>query len=259
MMDAEALLKLLKVSVLRCIGSSRSVAVAYSGGLDSAVVERIAREHAETRCYTCAVRGSYDHIHAPESADEDGIDLELIDLDRARLTELVSKACTVLDAREPLKAAYSIPILCVVDASREEVVLVGSGADELFGGYAKYLESDDPESEMAEDIKKMQIEHDLLKIYAESVGKRLEAPFTSPDIIAFARGLPTLKKLDATERKIVLREVARILGVSSHDSPKKAAQYSSGVMREMKRMARERGVGLLEWTVEAAVRGNRIP
>lgn len=259
MMDADGLLKLLTVSVKRCIGSSRSVAVAYSAGLDSAVVERIAREYAETRCYTCAVPGSHDHVHAPASADEDGIDLELVGLDRERLAELVSKACSVLNTRDPVKVAYTVPVLCVMDACREDVVLVGSGADELFGGYAKYIECDDPESEMASDIKKMQSEHRLLNMYAESVGRRLEAPFESPEVLSFASGLPRARKLNGVERKVVLREVARALDIPSHDSPKKAAQYSSGVMREMRRMAKERGMGLREWTAEMAAGSHRMP
>lgn len=258
MMDADGLLKLFRVSVKECIASSRSVAVAYSGGVDSAVVERVAREFAATTGYTCAVRGSHDHARAPLMAAESGVDLRLVDLDRHGLVELVGKACRVLGTDDPLRVAYSVPILCVIDACEEAVLLVGSGADELFGGYAKYLDHEDPESAMASDIKKMQMENELLREYAKSVGKELGAPFVSEALVSFARGLPTARKLGGGERKIVLREAAKALGVLSHDAPKKAAQYSSGVMREMRRMSKEEGKELRAWTAEAA-KGRRIP
>ncbi len=259
MMDAEGLLKPLRISIKACVDGQSSVAVAYSGGVDSAVVEMIARETATTVCYTCAVRGSHDHSRAPLSAEESGIKLKLIVLERERLAALVSKTCSALNTEDPLKVAYSVPVLCVIDECEQDVVLVGSGADELFGGYAKYLEDSDPESSMEKDLDKMLAENELLREYASSVGKRLEAPFCAPEVISFAKGLPLDRKLGAGNRKIVLREAARSLGVLSHDSPKKAAQYSSGVMKEMKAMAKERGVGLREWTAELAAKGRRIP
>jgi asparagine synthase (glutamine-hydrolysing) len=258
-MDTDELLRLLRISTEECVASSNSVAVAYSGGVDSAVVERIAREFAKAVCYTCAVRGSHDYARAPLAAEEGGAELRMVVLDRDGLAGLVSKARSVLDTEDLLRIAYSVPILCVIDASEQEGVLVGSGADELFGGYAKYLNKDDPETAMASDIKKMQAENELLKKYAKSVGKRLEAPFISRDLISFAKGLATDRKLKHGERKVILREAAKALGVLSHDAPKKAAQYSSGVMKEMKRMAKEQGMELREWTAERAAKGRRIP
>lgn len=258
-MDAERLLKLLRISVRECVASSGSVAVAYSGGVDSALVERIARECADTRAYTCAVRGAYDHGRAPLMAEESGVSLRMVDLDREALVELVRKACGILGTADPMRVAYSVPIICVVDACGEDVVLVGSGADELFGGYAKYLDDGDPERSMAADLVKMQAETEALDAYARSAGKRLCAPFASGEIIRFARGLPTGRKLGGGERKIVLREAAKALGVLSHDRPKKAAQYSSGVLKEMRRTAREEGADLGDWTARIASEGRRIP
>jgi asparagine synthase (glutamine-hydrolysing) len=57
-------------------------------------------------------------------------------------------------------------------------------------------------------------------------------------------------------RKLVLREVAVLLGLDAHDRPKKAAQYSSGIMREMERLARKEGMSMSEWT-KKTVRAKR--
>jgi asparagine synthase (glutamine-hydrolysing) len=258
-MDTDEMLRLLRSSTEECVASSDTVAVAYSGGVDSAVIEKVAREFTRTICYTCAVRGSHDHGRAPISAAESGVELQMIVLDREKLVDLVSKACSVLGSDDPLRIAYTIPILSVIEASEHDVVLVGSGADELFGGYAKYLESTDPSATMANDSKKMQLENASLKKYAKSMGKRMEAPFVSDGLMSFARGLPIDRKLGHGERKVILREVAKTIGVLSHDAPKKAAQYSSGVMKEMRKMAKKQGKELREWTLEIAAESRRIP
>ena len=258
-MDTDEMLKLLRSSTKECVAGSDTVAVAYSGGVDSAVIEKVAREFTRTICYTCAVRGSHDHGRASICAAESGVELQMITLDREMLVGLVSKACSVLRSNDPLRVAYTIPVLCVIEASEHDVVLVGSGADELFGGYAKYLESADLSAAMADDIKKMQVENAMLRNYAKSIGKRMDAPFVSNELMSFAKGLPISRKLGQGERKIILREVARILGVLSYDAPKKAAQYSSGVMKEMKKMAKEQDKELREWILGIGAESRRIP
>lgn len=258
-MDSDELIRLLRSSVRECAVGADTVAVAYSGGVDSAMVERVAREFTKTICHTCAVRGSHDHSRAPIHAAESGAELRMVTLGRERLAGLVSKACYILGSDDPLRIAYTVPIICVIDASGQDVILVGSGADELFGGYAKYLEVEDPSTAMVNDIKKMQLENESLKKYAKSVGKRMEAPFHSRQLISFANRLPVERKLAQGERKVILREAAKALGVLSYDAPKKAAQYSSGIMKEMKRMAKEEDKELREWTAEIAVKGHRIP
>jgi asparagine synthase (glutamine-hydrolysing) len=258
-MDSDELLEVLRSSVRECLDGARSVAVAYSGGVDSAVVERIARETTRTVCYTCAVRGSHDHSRAPTAAEEGGAEFRMLALDEHGLVDSVRKASSVLGTSDPLRVAYTVPVICVIDSCEQGVVLVGNGADELFGGYAKYLEDGDPERSMDEDLRRMLSEHALLSGYAVSLGKRLGAPFIDPDVVAFAKSLPLDRKLGGGNRKEVLRDAARTLGVLSHDAPKKAAQYSSGVMKEMRRLAKARGTGLGEWTAEVASAGRRIP
>ena len=258
-MDTEDLLKALRASVRDCVDGSAAAAVAYSGGVDSAVIEALARESTRTVCYTCAAPGSHDLARAPAWAAESGTELRMIQLDGRRLEQLVAEACDALRTDEPLRVAYTVPIICVLDESEQGVVLTGSGADELFGGYAKYQEEADPGPRMEKDLGRALEDIRLLGSYAESIGKRLEAPFCAPEVVSFAEGLPLERKLCRGDRKIILREAARSLGVLSHDSPKKAAQYSSGVMKEMKAMAKARGLELREWTAGLAGKGRRIP
>lgn len=258
-MDTEELLGLLRSCVKARLAGSQVAAVAYSGGLDSAVIEALAREAARTVCYTCAVPGSHDHARAPTSAAESGIELHMLELDREALEALVVKTAKALGTTDPLRIAYTIPILGVVHGCEEEVILTGSGADELFGGYAKYTEESDPGAMMERDLQKMLVESRSISDYGRSSGKRVEIPFAAPELVSFSRRLAIDRKLVRGERKVILREVAKSIGVLSHDIPKKAAQYSSGVMKELRKMAKEQGKGLGEWVEETVAKGRRMP
>ena len=52
-----SLLNALRESITSAIGKERTVAVAYSGGLDSSLIASLAKESAEVKCYTCAMAG----------------------------------------------------------------------------------------------------------------------------------------------------------------------------------------------------------
>ncbi len=253
-MDAELLLRELRESTRSIVRREPRVAVAYSGGLDSSVVARLAGEIAEIRLYTCAVEGSHDAEEATRMAAEEGLRTELIILDEGGLLTAVQETARILGTTDPHKIAYTVPVSTVLTSSKEPVVLVGSGADELFGGYAKYAAAPDPEAQMRIDLKKMLAELGLLARAAEGLGKRLGAPFADRRVIELAQSTPLDRKVLHGTRKKVLREVAELLELSSYDRPKKAAQYSSGVMRQMRRLAKTRGMSLAEWTRSVCAR-----
>ena len=245
-------LDLLRRSARGIILSEKIVAVAYSGGLDSSILAAISRELTNVRCYTCVVSGSFDDLNVRGRADSESMDLTLIELKADALPSQVRDASRVLGSSNPIQIAYSIPIISVLRESRERLVLAGSGADELFGGYAKYAAARDPSNLMKEDLDKMLLEAEHLKKAARSAGKELGFPFVSDELISFSRSLPIDRKITESVRKVLLREVARELGLPSYSLPKKAAQYSSGVLRQMEKLAKAEGRSLAEWTRRAA-------
>ncbi len=238
-------------AIEECIGGAEAVAVAYSGGLDSTLVAAIAARMARVRCYACAVKGSHDWRNLPTYADEVGCTLSMVDLDAGDVRDLVREAATVMRAVNPTTVAYSVPIMCVLREADEDTVLTGSVADEIFGGYAKYAGQDDPGGRMAEDLEKALAELGLLRAYAQRIGKRLEAPFASEEVVGIARRYPP-REMAAGDRKLPLRDLARAMGLAACDRPKKAAQYSSGVLKEMRRQAAEAGRTLEEWVAEVS-------
>lgn len=247
-MDATGLLKGLRRATQEIIGSEPAVAVAYSGGLDSSVIVGIAKEFAQVKCYTCAIKGSFDSRMASEFAAQDGVDHLVINLSEKELVGWVARASSYLSSADPMRIAYTIPVLCVLEGCHEGCMLAGNGADELFGGYARYSDAEDPSTMMAMDLEKMQQEASLLSVLATGMGKRIGFPFASKEVVSFAEQTPLEEKVKGPGRKLILREAARLMSLPSYNRPKKAAQYSSGVLKEMKRISRKEQLRLSDWT-----------
>lgn len=247
-MDTTGLLKRLSGATREIVGNESVVAVAYSGGLDSSMIVAIALEFSDVKCYTCAIKGSFDSRKASEYAAQDGVDHLAISLSEKELLGWVARASNLLSSTDPIRIAYTIPILCVLEGCDEGCVLAGNGADELFGGYARYSDAEDPGPIMAMDFEKMQQEASLLSALATAMGKRIGFPFASKEVVSFAEQTPLEEKVNGSGRKLILREAARVMGLPSYNRPKKAAQYSSGILKEMKRISRKEHLELSELT-----------
>jgi asparagine synthase (glutamine-hydrolysing) len=252
-MDHNGLLAALRKAVSELVAHEDRVAVAYSGGLDSSIIAALASEKTNVTCYTCAVEGSFDSRNARQFANGERRQFTLLELRSEDLKSFTRKASGLLGTTAPIRIAYMIPVLCVLHRSAESVVLTGSGADELFGGYAKYAGMRDPTRTMAKDLERMLSESHSLSSEATKLGKIIGFPYAAPAVIATANETPLGEKIDPTGRKIILREVAKLLGLESHRRPKKAAQYSSGVMKEMERLAKGEGLSLSQWTERTSV------
>ncbi|HEX9906904.1 MAG TPA: asparagine synthase-related protein [Thermoplasmata archaeon] len=246
-MDTKVLLEALRMSVRELVRGESHVAVAYSGGIDSSVIAALASEVADVKCYSAVMPGSHDARNVRASADAENISLDVIMVSDNLLKELVVKVTALVGHESPMAAAYTIPLIAVVNAAKEGVVLAGNGADELFGGYAKYLTNPDPRKQMGIDLEKAVAETEALRQYTSRCEKTIEFPFLSARVQGLANSIAIERKIQGTSRKVVLREVARELGLPSQDRPKKAAQYSSGVLRGMERLAKAEGKSIYSW------------
>ena len=83
-------------------------------------------------------------------------------------------------------------------------------------------------------------------------GVNLCLPFATSEIVEFALKLPLELKLEKNPtslRKLVLRQVGRDLGLpeSIAEKPKKAIQYSTGVNKVLKKIAKRKKMTLSEY------------
>ena len=131
------------------------------------------------------------------------------------------------------------------------MVAAGQGADELFGGYWRYVKmfreiGERVNEHMLTDLENLYItnlERDELAV--ASAKSTLTTPYLARRIYEFSKSIELRLKLRQIDgeivRKWVLRKAAEALGVPERLSrrPKKAAQYGSGVFKVVKRLFEE--------------------
>jgi asparagine synthase (glutamine-hydrolysing) len=239
--------------------------IVFSGGLDSLIVAILASKHAKVTAYTCGLPGAPDLKYAKQCGNL-GFTLKVIDLTDEMVEDALPKIVAAIGDRNPVKVAVEVPFYFASKKAKEDgfsVMLCGQGADELFGGYSRYIEGmengyDSVADTMTYDIENIyqsQVDKDLATCKANGI--ILRAPYLNNEFIEYARSLPIeLKIAESGEykcadgvcgkkyvRKYILRKVGEEVGVSNevlHRS-KKAAQYGSGAQKAIERIARRRG------------------
>ncbi|MEM3022051.1 MAG: asparagine synthase-related protein [Candidatus Bathyarchaeia archaeon] len=237
------------------------IAMAFSGGLDSSIVARMASAIGkEVLLISTSLRGSGELGFAKWAAGEIGAELIQIEKGPEDIWKDLRRVLWLIEDPDPMKAAIGIPLHWVLEEASAlgfAVALTGQGADECFGGYMKALRalrSGGPRLArklLFEGIRNSHLvnfERDEKISSASSL--ELRAPFADTGIVGFALSLPMRLILDAErgERKVLLRALAKEIGLPDPiaSRPKRAIQYSTGVNRALAAIARDMGRALPE-------------
>ena len=138
----EELRKKIDVAVERQMMSDVPVGALLSGGVDStAIVSLMCRHHQKVRTFSIGVRDEPDSNElaaARETARRLGTQHEEIEIGAEEYMDFLGKSQWHLE--EPCTpSALLTYFVCGLAGRSVKVVLTGQGADELFGGYARYL------------------------------------------------------------------------------------------------------------------------
>jgi asparagine synthase (glutamine-hydrolysing) len=227
--------------VKRRTKGKKRVAVSFSGGLDSSLLAHCASKYADVILCTVFVKGSRDERSAEEAARALGLEMvgtqvREADLQRELWSLDLPFSPTQMD--RALWTIYSISAR-VAKTNGAETILLGQLADELFGGYMKYeraltdRSAGQAQRMMAEDVAacgKVGLIRD-----EQACSRSIEPafPFADESVVGLGLATPPELKIGDGERKTMLRDAARNLGLPEGivETPKKAAQYSSGVYR----------------------------
>lgn len=225
-------------------------AIAFSGGLDSAILA--ARLGAPL--YTVGFPGSHDIEAARTAAALLDRELSVITLDPERLKRALPEVIAATGRTNAMDIQIALPLYILAETVRKdgyERLLLGQGADELFGGYAKVARAPEDPRVKAETVRgarremigtlPAQLERDVLALW--DAGVKPVVPLLSDAVVRAALALPAEALVTARgERKWALRIASRpFLPDRIAFREKKAVQYGSLVSRELDRLARESG------------------
>ena len=206
------------------------------------------------RLYAVGLENSQDIEFSKRIAKDLDLDLKTIIIDEETIRKSVPDVLTAIEDPNIMKLGVGMTIYLATKAIHEDnikVALSGQGADELFGGYNRYLKHFDNNTlfDAYFDLDE-EIYHDIANIYhvnlerddavAMANGVELRVPFLDKDVISLALDIPgkfKIKDGDDLLRKHILRDLAKDIGVAEYiaDRPKKAAQYGSGINKILKK------------------------
>lgn len=228
--------------------------ILFSGGLDSAVLAAIAKEHAEITCYTAGLAGSQDVEFAARAADAIGVKLKTKIIKEKEVESYAQKVIDTINDTNAMKVGVGIPVYACCEIADEKTILSGLGAEELFAGYHKFKKYVGQWSEMRRvlaDAFSALPEKDISRdtAIAAYFGKELRTPYLDPDFANAVMRIHPQYKISETENKILLRHVAAELGLPKFicNRPKKATQYGSGIDKALRKNTKARGMKIQDY------------
>ncbi|VDD90232.1 unnamed protein product [Enterobius vermicularis] len=256
--------------------ASRSVAILFSGGVDSLLIALLAQRFLPAHCFIDLINVSFDEKSGDFSGAPDrrrGLKaysylkkkylkslyrLILVNVGRTELSRcrsesiafLIAPSCSVLDDSIGCVqwfAAKGEGLVYEEDRNIQEmksvasVALVGSGADEVFGGYMRHRHAYDKGDR---DAVIDGLEEELRVIGRRNLGRddrvTLEtlyrAPYLDEIFVSWANQLPLecktdFKKERGVGEKKIIREALKRLGVPEelYSAPKQAMQFGTRI------------------------------
>ena len=232
--------------------------IAFSGGIDSAVVAALAGKIKRgIRLYAVGLPDSHDLAQAEFAARALGLEASLVThvLSPEEIEAAVPHVIKAVESTDPMKISIGLPLYIIAKHAREDgvkVLLTGQGSDELLAGYRRH----ETFLEAGREVLDREIYLDLCKISELNLerddmvtmasGVELRVPFLDPGVVkvglAISPELKVRKTAGAYSRKHILRKAAEaLLSPELALKEKKAMQYGTGVQKVLDKLARDAG------------------
>jgi len=234
----EALIKAVKTRIPK-----GKFGILFSGGIDSVIIAKICKDQkADFICYTAGFNANAPDLRNAEYAAK-ALSLRL----RTRIgnpEEILKKVITLINQPDAVQAGVAMPLYVACEMAKEDgikVVLNGTGADELFAGYARYKKSKDLNKDCYSDILNIHKKDTIRdQMVAKANGLEGISPFLDKGLIELALAIPAEQKI-AESNKMVLRQIAISMGIPKAIAmrPKKAAQYGSYADKAIGKLAKK--------------------
>jgi len=222
-------------------------AVAFSGGVDSAVVASA----LSRPCYVAGFEGSHDLNAARSAADLLDLELTVVEVTHGGIERAAATVSRATDRTNAMDLSIALTLFLVGERAADDGydrLALGQGADELFGGYEKVarhdhrVEAESVRGAVREAIRSLPdgLERDVLALRASGVEPVI--PLLDDRVVSAALRLDGDHLVRDGVRKWAFREAARAFVPDEiAGRAKKAVQYGSLVSRELDRLARRAG------------------
>jgi len=251
---AKSLQRLMLQSTKDRVCDVKEVAVAFSGGLDSSIVAFLARKCGiKTQLTTVGLENMPETEYAEDAAKTLKIPIHVKTYTIDDVEKVLPKILWLIEEPNIVNASIAIPLYWAAELASAHglnILLAGQGADELFGGYHRYLSM---YAEKSADTLQKTLLNDVARCYATNFQRdnpvcmfhnvELRLPFTDLRVVNFALSLPLRLKIESPNdklRKRVLRKVAENFALPPFivNKPKKAIQYATGVNKALQKLAK---------------------
>ncbi len=234
--------------------SRKKYGIFFSGGVDSSFIAAVCNQFNPN--FTCYSVGFQDEAtKAPEDVQEAqkvarklGFDLKFRIYNLEETEKIIQKTVKIL---KPVKKVdvINVGVGAVILAARElarkdkiNYFFSGLGSEEIFAGYERHTKAKNVNRECWQGLKQMW-DRDLVRDF--TLGKELKitvkTPFLDGELIKTAMQIPGEWKINDTEKKIILREIAEEFLDQFAWRKKKAAQYGSCFDKAIGKLAKKHG------------------
>jgi len=255
---SRALLRLLVESVLVQTKGIDAIAAGFSGGLDSTVLAKIAKDAGvDTLLVTVGVGKTAEMSVAESTAEAIGLPIVTKQFSKEDVAQSLDRILWLVEEPSLMKVSIAMAIQWTAQVALENgrpVIMLGQGSDELFGGYKRFAailgergaeackEAISETIRNAHEVNFQRDEQAVSPLRAE-----LRLPFATRRITKFASRVPLTMKVRSSSdnlRKWILRDAAIELGIPSVIAlrPKKAIQHASGLEKAIRDIAKKRGL-----------------
>jgi asparagine synthase (glutamine-hydrolysing) len=231
-------LKNIKETLIKAVEnrSKEPFALLFSGGLDSSLLALICKKLGKKfTCYYIGTENSKDLTFAREIAKNFKLNYEERIISLEDLERVLEKVVKIVP-KDVVNVELGILFYLALEFVKEKNIMTGSGAEELFAGYARHKTSKNVLEDCIDDLKTI-YRRDLIRTKAiiNNFKKEILTPFLDEELIQVAYS----KKIE--KDKLILRKIAKELGLGKYaDRSKVAGQYGSGIDKLINKLVKMR-------------------